>query len=125
MLTQQRRIAELAEYHQQEGLSTLGHYLDMEWMKEAYGRVRRKSAPGEEPRRPDWQSQKRKLQGAAGQAGAYPQKEMGRKPGPSGCRLLARPPTSLFPSAASVEDKILQRAVVMLLEPIYEREFCD
>jgi group II intron reverse transcriptase/maturase len=25
----------------------------------------------------------------------------------------------------TVEDKILQRAVVMLLEPIYEREFCD
>jgi len=44
--TQQRRIAELAEYYQREGLSTLGHYLDREWMKEAYGRVRRESAPG-------------------------------------------------------------------------------
>jgi hypothetical protein len=44
--TKQRRIAELAEYHGQEGLSTLGHYLDLPWMKEADGQVRRDSAPG-------------------------------------------------------------------------------
>ncbi len=44
--TRQRRIAELAEHYPQEGLSTLGQHLDVEWMKEAYGRVRRDSAPG-------------------------------------------------------------------------------
>jgi hypothetical protein len=39
VLTKQWRIAELAEQYREEGMTTLGHYLDMDWMKEAYRRV--------------------------------------------------------------------------------------
>jgi group II intron reverse transcriptase/maturase len=122
--TKQRRIAQLAEYYAQEGLTTLGHYLDMEWMKEAYRRVRKGSAPGV-----DGQSVAeygRDLEGNLGRlmdrvkSGKYEappvkrvyiEKADGKEKRPIGM------PT--------VEDKILQRAVVMLLEPIYEREFHD
>ena len=44
--TKQWRIAKLAEQYRQEGLTTLGHYLDMEWMKEAFRKPRKESAPG-------------------------------------------------------------------------------
>ena len=131
--TKQRRIAELAEYYPQEGLNTLGHYMDMEWMKEAYGKVRKDSAPGV-----DGQS--------VAEYGRELEKNLGNLidrvksgspsagSGPSG--YVAPPVRRVhIPKGdgketrpigmPTVEDKILQRAVVMLLEPIYEREFSD
>jgi len=122
--TKQRRIAELAEYHGQEGLSTLGHYLDLAWMKEAYGRVRKESAPGV-----DGQSVAeygRELEKNLGvlieraKSGSYKAPPVRRVHIPKGDGKETRPI-----GMPTVEDKILQRAVVMLLEPIYEREFSD
>jgi hypothetical protein len=44
--TKQRRIAEIARQRPQERLTALNHYLDIEWLMEAYDRVRKDSAPG-------------------------------------------------------------------------------
>ena len=45
VLTKQLRIAELAAARPEESLTSLNHYLDMDWRKEAYRRTRRESAP--------------------------------------------------------------------------------
>ena len=44
--TKQLQIAELAATRPEESFTSLNHYLDMDWMKEAYRRTRRDSAPG-------------------------------------------------------------------------------
>ena len=44
--TRQQHIAEMARKYTGSPLTTLGHHLDLLWMREAYGRVRRDSAPG-------------------------------------------------------------------------------
>lgn len=122
--TKQRRIAELAEHHQQEGLTTLGHYLDLEWMREAFSRVRKDSAPGVD--RETVADYGRELTTRLARliertkSGSYVAPPVRRVRIPKGDGKETRPigiPTT--------EDKILQRAVVMLLEPIYEREFYD
>src|SRR6185295_18926666 len=46
VLTKQQRIAELARERRQEGLTSLNHHLDEEWLAEAVERVRAESAPG-------------------------------------------------------------------------------
>jgi RNA-directed DNA polymerase len=122
--TRQRRIAELAEYHQEQGLSTLSHHLDMEWMKEAYRRVRKDSAPGVDGKTvAEYGCELEKnLEALIGRAksGSYKAPPVKRvhiaKADGKETRPIGMP---------TVEDKILQRAVVMLLEPIYEREFYD
>jgi RNA-directed DNA polymerase len=122
--TKQGRIAELAEYYQEEGLSTLGHYMDMEWMKEAYGRVRRDSAPGVDGKNAaDYGCELEKNLGnliGRAKSGSYAAPPVRRVRIPKGDGKETRPI-----GVPTVEDKILQRAVVMLLEPIYERVFYD
>ena len=44
--TKQQRIAELAKQYSQVGLNNLHHYMDVDWLKEAYRRLDRQSAPG-------------------------------------------------------------------------------
>ena len=46
MCTKQQRIAETARQRPQERMTALNHYLDVEWLTEAFHRVRRNSAPG-------------------------------------------------------------------------------
>jgi group II intron reverse transcriptase/maturase len=122
--TKQGRIAELAEFYQHEGLTTLGHLLDMEWMMEAYRRVRKDSAPGVDGK------------SVAGYGGALKENlgdllervKSGRYEAPPVRRVhipKADGKETRPIGMPTVEDKILQRAVVMLLEPIYEREFKD
>ena len=44
--TKQQRIAKLAKQSPQMGFTSLNHYLDEEWMREAFRRIRKKSSPG-------------------------------------------------------------------------------
>jgi hypothetical protein len=44
--TKQLQIAELAATRPEQSFTSLNQYLDMDWMKEAYRRTRRESAPG-------------------------------------------------------------------------------
>ena len=44
--TKQQRLAELARQSPQMAFTPLNHYLDMDWLREAYRRTRKDSAPG-------------------------------------------------------------------------------
>lgn len=122
--TKQGRIAELAGHYPNEGLSTLGHYMDVEWLKEAYRRVRKNSAPGVDGQSvADYGHELEKnLESLLGRAksGSYVAPPVKRERIPKGDGKETRPI-----GIPCTEDKVLQRAVVMLLEPIYEREFYD
>ena len=86
--TKQLQIAELAATRPEESFTSLNHYLDMDWMKEAYRRTRRESAPGVDGQTmeeygKELESNLQELIGlaksgplpsTAGTAGAYPQR---------------------------------------------------
>ena len=44
--TRQQRIAELAKQSPQMAFTTLNHYLDLAWLREAFHRTRKDGAPG-------------------------------------------------------------------------------
>jgi retron-type reverse transcriptase len=44
--TKQQRIAELAKQQPEMSFTSLNHYLDVDWLREAYRRLRQASAPG-------------------------------------------------------------------------------
>ena len=44
--TKQQRIAEIARHKLGEPLTLLHHYIDEEWLRSAYYRLRKESAPG-------------------------------------------------------------------------------
>jgi RNA-directed DNA polymerase len=122
--TKQRQIATIAQRHREVALTSLNKYLDKSWMLEAFGRVRKKSAPGVDGERVvDYESNLLpNLEDLLGRAksGRYHAPPVKRVYIPKGKGDETRPiglPTT--------EDKILQRAVAMLLEPIYEEEFYD
>ena len=121
--TKQRRIAAIARQRPQERLSALNHYLDIEWLREAYDRVRQDSAPGVDGQTvgqygQDLENNLRSLLHRA-KGGTYiapPVKRVHLPKDERETRPIGMPTT---------EDKVLGRAVVMLLEPIYEEAFYD
>jgi retron-type reverse transcriptase len=46
VLTKQQRIAELSEQFAQRSFTSLSHYIDREWLREAYRRTRKDGAVG-------------------------------------------------------------------------------
>jgi RNA-directed DNA polymerase len=48
--TTQQRIAELAKQRPEMSFTSLNHYLDVDWLREAYRRLRKDSAPGHDGR---------------------------------------------------------------------------
>ena len=124
VLTAQGQIAELAKRYPDRGLTSLNKYLDEDWLSAAFKRIRKDGATGV-----DGVSAKEyeKHMGERltdlvrrAKSGSYHAPAVRRsyieKPGKREKRKLGIPTT---------EDKLLQKAVVMLLEPIYENEFCD
>ncbi len=105
-------------------LTTLGHHIDLDWMREAYRRTRKDGATGV-----DRQSAKqyatrleenlRSLLERA-KSGTYRAPPVRRVHIPKGDGSQTRPI-----GIPTFEDKVLQRAVAMLLEAIYEEEFYD
>ena len=122
--TKQRRIAEIARQHPQERLTALHHYLDMEWLTEAFYHLRRDSAPGVDGQTvDDYEEQlEEKLASLLHRAksGSYVAPPVKRvhipKDGTGETRPIGIP---------TCENKVLERAVLMLLEPIYEEVFYD
>ena len=122
--TKQQRIAQIARQRPAERLTALNHYLDVEWLTEAYHRVKRESAPGVDGQTINHYGQhlEANLTELLHQAkrGDYVAPPVKRVHIPKDGSLETRPigiPTS--------QDKVLQRAVTMLLEPIYEEAFYD
>ena len=119
--TRRRRIEMVAQRHPNEPLTALNQHMDLNWMHEAYRRVRKDSAPGIDGQTVAGYG--KNLTGnlrnllARAKSGRYQAPPVKRGYVPKNekeDRPIGLPTT---------EDKILQRAVVMVLEPIYEREF--
>jgi RNA-directed DNA polymerase len=121
--TKQQRIAKLAELMPEAGFTSLAYHIDLEWLYEAYKRVRKKGAAGvdevtaEEYER-DLEANLRSLleRFKSGRYYAPPVKRVYIPKGDGKMRPIGIP---------ALEDKILQRAVVMVLEPLYEVDFLD
>ncbi len=120
--TKQRRIAELAKQSPWMSFTSLAYMMDVPWLRKAYRRTRRDGAVGvdgvtavEYEKRLD-----ENLQSLLDRAksGSYRAPPVRRVHIPKGSGNETRPI-----GIPTLEDKVLQRAVVMLLEPIYEEDF--
>jgi RNA-directed DNA polymerase len=122
--TKQQRIAELARQRPQEGFTSLNHHLDLAWLAEAFNRTRKDAAPGVDGQTAEQYGLQllENLQSLLGRAksGEYRAPPVRRVYIPKGSGDQLRPL-----GVPTLEDKVLQRAVVMALEPIYEQDFLD
>ena len=122
--TKQQRIAELAKQRPDVSFTSLNHYLDVDWLREASRRRRKDSAPGYDGQSvadygQDLESTLQSLLDRA-KSGTYFAPPVRRVHIPKGTGQDTRPI-----GIPATEDKLLQRAVAMLLEPIYEQDFLD
>jgi group II intron reverse transcriptase/maturase len=119
--TKQERIAKLARSNPAMAFTSLNHYLDEEWMRYAYECTRKDGATGVDGQTAQDYAQnlEQNLRSLIDRlkSGRYRAPPVRRhyidKPG-GGQRGLGIP---------SFEDKVAQRAIVLLLEPIYEQDF--
>ena len=120
--TKQQRIAVLAQQAPPMGFTSLNHHLDLHWLAEAYRRTRKDGAPGVDGQTAeDYElslvANLRSLLDRA-KSGAYRAPPVRRVRIPKETGPETRPL-----GIPTLEDKVLQRAVVMALEPIYEQDF--
>jgi group II intron reverse transcriptase/maturase len=123
--TKQERIATLAEQSPEMGFTSLAYHMDEEWLREAYRRTRKSGAVGVDGQTAaDYeQSLESNLQSLLDRAksGRYQAPPVRRVHIPKGGSATETRPIGI----PTLEDKTLQRAVAMLLEPIYEQDFKD
>lgn len=122
--TKQDEIAALAGIEPRRVLTTIAHRIDLEWMREAWRRTRKDGAVGVDA--VDRNAFEANLdENLAGlleglKSGSYRAPPVRRvhidKDGGKATRPIGIP---------TLGDKVLQRAVVMALEPVYERDFLD
>jgi group II intron reverse transcriptase/maturase len=123
--TKQERIAALAKQSPQLAFTSLAYLMDMDWLKEAYRRTRKDGAVGvdgvtaEEYER-DLEGNLQRLLDRV-KSGTYQAPPVRRVHIPKGGSATETRPLGI----PTLEDKVLQRAIVMLLEPIYEQDFLD
>jgi RNA-directed DNA polymerase len=124
--TRQQRIAELAKQSPEMGFTSLAHHLDLEWLWRAFQRTRKDGAVGVDGQtgadfagatldklRSNLESLRERALSGTYRAPPVRRAYILKGSGPE-TRPLGIP---------TFEDKVLQRAVVMLLEPIYEQDF--
>jgi group II intron reverse transcriptase/maturase len=122
--TKQQRIADLARRSPEMAITTLSHHVDLAWLREAYRRTRRDGAVGVDGQtareyEADLEANLRSLLERA-KSGRYKAPPVRRVHIPKGAGPATRPI-----GIPTFEDKVLQRAVTMILEPIYEQDFLD
>jgi RNA-directed DNA polymerase len=122
--TRRQRIAELARNSPQAALTTLAHHIDTDWLTEAYLRTRKDGAVGVDGQTAadyavDLEGSLRSLLDRA-KSGRYQAPPVRRVHIPKGTGPETRPV-----GIPTFEDKVLQRAVVMVLESVYEQDFLD
>ncbi len=124
VLTVQQRIAELAQRSPDFAFFSLAHHIDLYWLEAAYHRTRKDGCAGiddvtgkqyAENLHDNLQNLLDRLK-----SGTYKAPPVKREHIPKGTSGETRPI-----GVPTFEDKIVQRAVVMLLEPIYEHDFHD
>jgi RNA-directed DNA polymerase len=120
----QQRIAELAKQAAQMSFTSLAYHIDIDWLTEAYAATRKDGAAGVDEQTADEYGAKLRdnLQSLLDRAksGTYFAPPVRRAYIPKGDGQDKRPI-----GIPTFEDKILQRAVLMLLQPIYEQDFRD
>jgi RNA-directed DNA polymerase len=123
--TKQQRIAVLAKQMSEVSFMSLAHHIDLDWLREAYRRTRKDGASGVDGQtagqyEENLESNLRSLlvRFKTGSYYAPPVKRayIPKEGKPGEVRPIGIP---------TLEDKVLQRAVVMLMEPLYEQEFKD
>ena len=124
VLTKQQRIAELAKQSPAMAFTSLAYHMDVEWLREAYRRTRKDGAAGVDgvtaaEYEQDLEGNLQRLLDRA-KSGTYRAPPVRRVHIPKGSGSETRPI-----GIPTLEDKILQRAIVMLLEPIYEHDFSE
>lgn len=119
--TKEQRIAHLARQAPNMAMD-LSHHMDIEWLKEAFRRTRKDGAVGVDGVSGEDYSKglDLKLHSLldASKSGLY------RAPAVKRVYILKQDGKSTRPlGIPTFEDKVLQRAVVMLLNPVYEQDF--
>jgi len=121
--TKLQQIASLARKAPETALTTLAHHIDIEWLKEAYRRTPKNRAPGidgqtaeEYARNLETNLQSLLDRFKSGTYRAPPVRRVEIPKEGDKMRPIGVP---------TFEDKVLQRAVTMVLEAVYEQEFLD
>ena len=122
--TKRQRIADLAARMPETPLTTLAHHIDHAWLKEAYRQTRKSGATGVDGQTAadyaaDLDANLADLLERA-KSGRYRAPPVRRTYIPKGDGSKVRPL-----GIPTFEDKVLQRAVAMVLESVYEQDFYD
>jgi group II intron reverse transcriptase/maturase len=122
--TKLQRIAKIAKENRDAPLTNLAHHIDIEWLREAFRRTRRAGASGVDgitakQYEKDLEGNLQSLLDRA-KSGTYRAPPVRRVHIPKGDGTQTRPI-----GIPTCEDKVLQRAVAMVLEAVYEQEFLD
>ena len=122
--TKRQRIATLAKQSSTMSLTSLAHHVDVEWLREAYRLTRRDGAVGVDGQTAEKYAANldenfESLLNRA-KSGTYRAPPVRRVYIPKGTGNKTRPI-----GIPTFEDKVLQRAVAMVLESVYEQDFLD
>lgn len=123
--TKLERIAKLAREMPQAALTTLARHIDLDWLREAYRRTRKDGATGIDRQTADEYARNlddnlRVLLERA-KSGSYVAPPVRRVHIPKAGDGSQTRPIGI----PTFEDKVLQRAVAMVLEAVYEQSFLD
>ena len=122
--TKLQRIAMLAKQAPEMGFTSLAYNIDIDWLREAYRRTRKDGATGVDGQTADAYAAhlEENLRGLLDRfkSGTYRAPPVRRVHIPKGDGSQTRPI-----GIPTFEDKVLQRAVAMVLEAVYEQDFKD
>jgi RNA-directed DNA polymerase len=123
--TKQQRIAELARIHPDVSFTSLAHHIDLVWLYEAFGRTRKDGAVGidgqtaeeyEKDLHVNLQSLLERAKSGKYFAPLVKRAHIPKDPAKKETRPIGIP---------TFENKVLERAIQMVLEPLYEQDFLD
>ena len=115
------RVREAAKQRKKERFTAMLHHVTIDLLKDAYSWLKREAAPGVDGR--TWQSYKQNLEVNLAELHSRIHRGTYRAL-PSRRRYIPKPDGRQRPlGIAALEDKIVQRAVVEVLNAIYEEDF--
>ena len=123
--TRQEKLARPAQIEPKLVLTTLAHHIDAVWLREVYRRTRKDGAAGVD----GVTAVQYEVELEANLTSLLERFKSGRYRAPAVRRVHIPKPGKAKKTRPigipTLEDKMLQRAVLMVLEPIYEQDFLD